>query len=98
MQANPRLQTILGTTSSGRPVTSGVPQGSILGPRLFLLHVNDLSDVVKNSRVASFADDTKIFRCIDSSSDVALLQSDISNLDPWSTSSGLVFNQDKYSQ
>ena len=98
MQANHRLQTTVCTTSSGRHVTSGVPQGSILGPRLFLLHVNDLSDVVKNSRVACFADDTKIFRCIDSNSNVALLQSDISYLDSWSTSCGLVFNQDKYSK
>ena len=51
------------------------------------------ADVVKNSSVACFADDTKIFRRVDSICDADLLQTDLSNLDSWSTSSGLVFNQ-----
>ena len=85
--------TTLDATSSAKPVSSGVPQGSILGPIMFLLYVNDLPDAVENSKVACFADDTKIFRCVDSISDAALLQSDLSNLENWSTSSGLVFNQ-----
>ena len=85
--------TTLGATSSKKTVSSGVPQGSILGPILFLLYVNDLPDAVENSKVACFADDTKIFCCVDSISDATLLQSDLSNLENWSTSSGLVFNQ-----
>lgn len=51
--------------------------------------------MVKNSRNGCFADDTKIFRRVDSNSDAALLQTNISNLDSRSTSSGLVFNQEK---
>jgi hypothetical protein len=57
--------------------------------------VNDLPDAVKNSKVSSFADDTKVFQCIDSISDAGLLQSDLSSLGNWSTNSGLVFNQNK---
>ena len=87
--------TVLGATSFEKPVTSGVPQGSILGPILFLLCVNDLPDVVNNAKVASFADDTKLFKCVDSHIDSALIQFDLDNLKEWSTSSGLVFNQNK---
>jgi hypothetical protein len=75
---------------------SGAPQGSILDPILFLLYVNDLPYVVNNAKVASFADDTKLFKCVDSHIDGASIQSDLDNLEEWSTSSGLVFNQNKY--
>lgn len=87
--------TVLGATSSAKSVLSGVPQGSILGPILFLLYVNDLPDAVEHSKIASFADDTKLFKQIDSTADASLLQSDLSSLENWSTSSGLVFNQEK---
>ena len=66
LQGRRQCVTVHGATSIEKPVTSGVPQGSILGPILFVLYVNDLPDEVLNSRVASFADDTKIFRRVDS--------------------------------
>ncbi len=56
--------TVLGATSNTLPISSGVPQGSILRPVLFLLYVNDLPDSVTTSQVAMFADDTKLFSAI----------------------------------
>ena len=76
-------------------VTSGVPQGSLLGPILFLLFVDDLPNTVKTSRVSCYADDTKIFKSIDSITDCNALQSDLNDLVVWSESSGLIFNQSK---
>ena len=86
--------TVLGATSDKLPVTSGVPQGSILGPALFLLYVNDFPEVVSSSsRVLMFADDTKIFREIKTLDDAFSLQKDLGKLATWSYSSGLLFNE-----
>ncbi|PFX15891.1 putative RNA-directed DNA polymerase from transposon X-element [Stylophora pistillata] len=84
--------TVLGTTSRDLPVTSGVPQGSILGPALFLLYVNKLPDSILNSKVAMFADDPKVYKAVMSEDDGASLQQDLDNLSSGSISSGLAFN------
>ena len=77
-------------------VTSWVPQGSILGPVLFLLYINDLTDCVSNNtNVALFADDVKIYREINSLHDCLLLQHDLTSLDNWSKKWKLNFNYDK---
>ena len=55
----------------------------------------DTSNVLKTSRGACYADDTKIFKSIDSITDCNALQSDLNNLVSWSESSGLIFNQSK---
>ena len=59
------------------------------------MFVDDLPNAVKTSRVACYADDTKIFKSIDSITDCNALQSDINHLVSWSESSGLIFNQSK---
>ena len=95
LQGRKQQVTVLGATSRELPVTSGVPQGSLLGPILFLLFVDDLPNTVKTLRVACYADDTKIFKSIDSITDCNALQSDLNDLVSWSESSGLIFNQSK---
>ena len=80
--------------SSFKPVLSGIPQGSVIGPFLFLLFINDLSNYVK-LKIYPFADDTKIFRKMSSRADYDILQSDIDALINWSNSWLLNFNLDK---
>ena len=82
--------------SSPAPVTSGIPQGSVLGPILFVLYINDLPEVVdKDSYVFLFADDTKLFRKICNDEDVKIIQQDINNLVAWSKKWLLKFHPDK---
>ena len=69
--------TVLGEISDPLPVSSGVPQDSILGPMLFLIYVNNLPDSVLTSHVTMFADDTKIYKQIKSQEDAAYLQADL---------------------
>ena len=77
------------------PVLSGVPQGSILGPLLFVIYINDLPQSIKDSLVFLFADDAKCFRQISSSFDSFLLQSDIHHLEAWKDAWSLKFNVKK---
>jgi hypothetical protein len=85
-----------GASSDWLPVTSGVPQGSILGPLLFLVYVNDVpSCIINNSNIALFADDSKLYRAMGTNYDHNLLQADLDCLHTWSLSSGLDFNSRK---
>ena len=82
-------------TSDFLPVISGVPQGSILGPLMFLIFVNDLPTSVVSSHIYLFADDTKCLKPIHSISDCHSLQRDLLNLFNWSQNWNLPFNEDK---
>ena len=85
---------INGESSEYKDVTSGIPQGSVLGPLLFVIFINDLLDQVK-SDMYLFADDTKVFRRISTKEDEEILQKDINEMlklaDKWQ----LEFHHDK---
>ena len=72
-----------GKSSSSVPVLSGIPQGSVLGPVLFLIYINDLPEYVSNSTVWPFANDTLLYLTIHISSDHDKLQEDLNNLKRW---------------
>ena len=92
-----RLQrvTVPGATSNAFTITSGVPQGSILGPALFLLYVNDLLQAVESSRLTIFADDLKVYKEIRTPADSAKLQVDLNALTTQLSASALIFNGTK---
>ena len=93
--SNRRQRVIVnGASSSWRIVTSGIPQGSVLGPLLFIIFINDIVEQISSS-IYLFADDTKLFRAITSNHDNTLLQSDIDKLVEWSNTWLLSFHPDK---
>ena len=87
-------EVIDGETSSPAKVTSGVPQGTVLGPTLFLIYINDIAENIK-SNIRLFADDCVVYRQIDSTPDHVILQEDLNNLFDWSNTWQMKFNVDK---
>ena len=78
------------------PVTSGVPQCSIVGPLIFGIFINNLPDVVhEQTNTPLYADDTKLHRTIVSVKDCDILQQDLANLNTWSYVSNMKFNASK---
>ena len=83
-----------GAGSSWSRVTSGVPQGSVLGPVLFLVFINDL-DAGISSSILKFADDTKLFSEVNSVADAERLQQDLNKLQEWAKTWQMQFNASK---
>ena len=92
-----QLVAIHGINSHPVPVLSGVPQGSVLGPLLFLTYVNDLclSNFSSNSLLVLFADDTTLYKPLSQSSDLSDFQADINVIHDWFNSNQLTANAAK---
>ena len=93
-----RTQSVIveGRKSLPRPVISGVPQGSVLGPLLFLVLIGDIDQNVVSSFLSSFADDTRVGREISSPTDPITLQADLAAIYAWSALNNMEFNCDKF--
>ena len=93
-----RLQCVLvkGRKSLPRPVLSGVPQGSVLGPLLFLVLIGDIDKDIVSSFISSFADDTRVMQGISSASDLENLQHDLEAVYQWAADNNMKFNSDKF--
>ena len=94
-----RSQTVVvnGESSQSAPVLSGVPQGSVLGPLLFLIYINDLTDIniEDGAKITLYADDVLLFRIINSPEDFVALQEDIDKIGSWSCANFLTLNRTK---
>jgi hypothetical protein len=84
-------------TSSDYLALSGVPQGSNLGPLLFLIFINDLPQCLRNTKCLMFADDIKIYRKVDNLTECLQVQNDLHNIFMWSKNNYLHFNINKCS-
>ena len=85
-----------GSISSMLPVLSGVPQGSIIGPSLFVLFINDITDGLSDgTNIMMYADDTKIWREVNCNNDFLILQRDIDYLIDWAVKNKMNFHPSK---
>ena len=92
-----RKQTVLanGIKSTPSDVRSGVPQGTVLGPVLFLILINDIDDNIQ-SFTSLFADDTRVARKIECEDDVEQLQFDLDKLYKWQEENNMLINCKKF--
>ena len=94
----PRTQSVIvnGVKSKPAKVLSGVPQGSVLGPLLFLILLGDIDADVRKAYVSSFADDTRLTYPIDNEIDVADMQCELDAIYKWANANNSTFNSDKF--
>ena len=94
-----RTQKVLveGKASNPKPVISGVPQGTVLGPLFFLIYINDISEgLSKGTKLKLFADDSLLYRIIRSAKDVLALQNDLNLLQAWEIEWKMEFHPGKF--
>ena len=93
-----RSQTVLvnGARSNPATVKSGVPQGSVLGPLLFLILIGDIDQNVAKAFLSSFADDTRVGNHVDSEYEASQLQQDLDAVYQWTETNNMELNGDKF--
>ena len=77
-------------------IISGVPQGTVLGPILFLIFINDIASCVSYSTLRCFADDTRICRSINTIENMTELQHDLKEVTKWSVKNNMALHEDKF--
>ena len=87
---------VQGVMSTSAEVKSGVPQGTVLAPLLFLLYVDDLASVLKHSSIRLFADDAKVHKTIQTEGDRKLLLEDLGRIDQWAKENSMQLHSNKY--
>ena len=85
-----------GAISSESSVISGVPQGTVLGPLLFLIFIADINSGLLSSTATSFADDTRVLKPVGNVLDCGALQEDLGRVYDWAVSNNMCFNGDKF--
>ena len=78
------------------PVISGVPEGTVLGPLLFIIMIADINRDVDSSKLISFADDTRVYRQIPDIEDCESLQQDLNSVYKWACDNNMFFNPKKF--
>ena len=93
-----RIQNVVvdGHMSNSSSIISGVPQGTVLGPILFLIFINDITQCISYSTIRCFADDTRICKAISCEGNVAELQSDLKEVSKWSLRNNMTLHEDKF--
>jgi len=92
-----RSQCVIANGFSSEPshVRSGVPQGSVIGPLLFLILIGDIDAELHNSFLSSFADDTRASKGVANLRDISLLQTDLDGIYQWAQDNNMTFNSKK---
>ena len=86
-----------GAISEDHPVLSGVPQGTVFGPLLFLIMISDIDKDVSASKLVSFADDTRLYSSVGDVTDCDNLQLDLNAVYHWASSNNMFFESQKFS-
>ena len=94
LQERSQYVRVPGGISDEQTVISGVPQGTVLGPVLLLM--SDIDKDISESKVVSFADDTRIYHQIDSDDSTNQLQTDLNKMYNWSVTNNMLFNASKF--